>query len=65
MVPRNWSDSPRRPRRYQSWENVRARIRNAVRRVLRKQGYPLDKQEKATQTVLEQAELLSEEWANS
>ena len=44
-------------------ENVRARMRNAVRRVLRKHGYPPDKQEKATQTVLEQAELLSEEWA--
>ena len=45
-------------------ENVRARMRNAVRRVLRKHGYPPDRQEKATQTVLEQAELLSEEWAN-
>jgi hypothetical protein len=29
-------------------------------RVLRKHGYPPDKEEKATQTVLEQAELLSE-----
>jgi len=29
-----------------------------VRRVLRKYGYPPDKQEKATQTVLQQAELL-------
>jgi type I restriction enzyme, R subunit len=29
-----------------------------VRRVLRKYGYPPDKQEKATLTVLEQAELL-------
>ena len=28
-----------------------------------KYGYPPDKQEKATQTVLEQAELFSEEWA--
>ena len=26
-------------------------------------GYPPDKQEKATQTVLEQAEVLSEAWA--
>ncbi|MBI4886884.1 MAG: DUF3387 domain-containing protein [Acidobacteria bacterium] len=34
-----------------------------VKRVLRKYGYPPDKQEKATQTVLEQAELLSELWA--
>ena len=30
-----------------------------VKRILRKHGYPPDKQEKATQTVLEQAELLS------
>jgi hypothetical protein len=29
-----------------------------VRRILRKYGYPPDKQEKATLTVLEQAELL-------
>ena len=44
-------------------ENVRAKIRVMVRRILRKHGYPPDKQEKATQTVLEQAELLSEAWA--
>jgi type I restriction enzyme R subunit len=29
-----------------------------VKRMLRKYGYPPDKQEKATQTVIEQAELL-------
>ncbi|MFH0344296.1 MAG: type I restriction enzyme endonuclease domain-containing protein [Chromatiales bacterium] len=34
-----------------------------VKRILRKYGYPPDKQEKATQTVLEQAALLSGEWA--
>jgi len=34
-----------------------------VKRILRKHGYPPDKQEKATQTVLEQAEVLSERWA--
>ena len=45
-------------------ESVRAGMRNAVRRVLRKHGYPPDKQEKAIETVIEQAELLSEEWAN-
>ena len=44
-------------------ENVRAKLRVIVKRILRKYGYPPDKQEKATQTVLEQAELLSEEWA--
>ena len=44
-------------------ENVRAQMRVLVRRILRRYGYPPDKQEKATQTVLEQAELLSETWA--
>ena len=44
-------------------ENVRAQLRVLVKRILRKHGYPPDKQEKATQTVLEQAELLSEGWA--
>ena len=43
-------------------ENVRAQLRVLVRRVLRRHGYPPDKQEKATQTVLEQAEVLSEGW---
>ena len=43
-------------------ENVRAQLRVLVKRILRKYGYPPDKQEKATQTVLEQAELLSEGW---
>jgi type I restriction enzyme R subunit len=44
-------------------EAVRAKIRVAVKRILRKHGYPPDKQEKATQTVLQQAELLCAEWA--
>ena len=44
-------------------ENVRAYLRSRVRRILRKHGYPPDRQEKATQTVLEQAEALSEGWA--
>jgi len=44
-------------------ENVRAQLRVVVKRILRKYGYPPDKQEKATLTVLEQAEVLSEEWA--
>ena len=46
-------------------ENVRANLRRLVRRILRKHGYPPDKQEKATQTVLEQAEVLSEGWATA
>lgn len=44
-------------------ENVRAQLRVLVKRILRKYGYPPDKQEKATLTVLEQAEVLSSEWA--
>ncbi|MGH2537128.1 MAG: DUF3387 domain-containing protein, partial [Candidatus Promineifilaceae bacterium] len=44
-------------------ENVRAQLRVIVKRILRKHGYPPDKQEKATETVLEQAEVLSQEWA--
>src|SRR5579875_317778 len=43
-------------------ENVRAQLRVMVKRILRKFGYPPDKQEKATQTVLEQAALLSAGW---
>jgi type I restriction enzyme R subunit len=43
-------------------DNVRAHLRVLVKRILRKYGYPPDKQEKATQTVLEQAEVLSENW---
>ena len=44
-------------------ENVRAHLRVIVKRILRKHGYPPDKQEKATNLVLEQAEVLSELWA--
>ncbi|MGA2788306.1 MAG: type I restriction enzyme endonuclease domain-containing protein [Verrucomicrobiota bacterium] len=44
-------------------EGRQAQIRILVRRILRKYGYPPDKQEKATQTVLEQAKLLCADWA--
>jgi type I restriction enzyme R subunit len=44
-------------------ENVRAQLRVLVKRILRKHGYQPNKEEKATQTVLEQAALLSAEWA--
>lgn len=44
-------------------ENVRAQLRVLVKRILRKHGYPPDKQEQAMQTVLEQAALLSAQWA--
>ncbi len=44
-------------------ENVRAKLRVLVKRILRKYGYPPDKQEKATRTVIEQAEALSAGWS--
>ena len=40
-------------------EDVRAQLRIAVKRLLRKHGYPPDKQEKATETVIKQAEALT------
>ena len=46
-------------------ENVRANLRRLIKRILRKNGYPPDKQEKATQTVLEQTEVLSAEWVDA
>ncbi len=38
-------------------ESARAKLRVMVKHLLRKYGYPPDKQEKTTQTVLKQAEL--------
>jgi type I restriction enzyme R subunit len=43
-------------------ESVRAEIRVRIKRLLRKHGYPPDKQEQATNTVLQQAELLCRDW---
>lgn len=48
---------------WQIKENVRAKLRVIVRRVLREFGYPPDKQEQAVNTVLQQAELLADVWA--
>jgi type I restriction enzyme R subunit len=44
-------------------ENVQAGLRVMVKRILRKYGYPPDKEERAAKTVLEQAEVLSAGWA--
>ena len=44
-------------------ESARANIRRMVKRTLRKHGYPPDKQAKAAETVLEQAEVLCKDWA--
>lgn len=44
-------------------ENVRAKLRLMVKRILRKYKYPPDKQEEAIELVLKQAETLSASWA--
>jgi len=42
---------------------ARAKIRVAVKRILKKYGYPPDLELEAIQTVLQQAEILSKKWA--
>ncbi len=44
-------------------ENVRAQMRVMVKRILRRYGYPPDKQARATELVLEQAEVVCRDWA--
>ena len=44
-------------------DSVKARLRLEVKKILRKYHYPPDKQLLATQTILEQAELLCADWA--
>ena len=44
-------------------ESIRAAMRIKIKRLLRKYGYPPDKQERATNTVLQQAELLCGDWS--
>jgi len=44
-------------------ENVKAKLRVAVKRILNKYGYPPDKQKLATETVLQQAEVIAKDWA--
>lgn len=43
-------------------ENVQAKMRVAVKKILRKYGYPPDKEKLAVKTVLEQATRICEEW---
>lgn len=44
-------------------EDVRAHMRVIIKRILRKYGYPPDKQATATDLVLEQAEVLCRDWS--
>lgn len=50
---------------WQVRENARAHIRVLIKRILRKYGYPPDMQARATNLVLEQAEVLCKEWAEN
>jgi type I restriction enzyme R subunit len=43
--------------------NVQAKLRVMVKKLLNKYKYPPDKQEQATKTVLEQAEVLCRDWS--
>ena len=46
-------------------ENVRAQMRVMIKRILRRYGYPPDKQARATELVLEQAEVICRDWAEA
>jgi type I restriction enzyme R subunit len=46
-------------------ENVRAKMRVTIKRILRKNGYPPDKQAHATDLVLEQAQVLCMDWTEN
>lgn len=43
-------------------DSVKAKIRVIIKHILRKYGYPPDRQEKAAHTVIEQAEVLCRNW---
>mgnify|MGYP000244404496 CR=1 FL=1 len=45
-------------------ESVRAKLMVLVRRTLNKYGYPPDKQQRAVETVMKQAENLADVWAS-
>lgn len=46
-------------------ENVQAKMRIAVKKILRKHGYPPDLELKATETVIEQAKMMANEFSKS
>ncbi|HSZ58160.1 MAG TPA: type I restriction enzyme endonuclease domain-containing protein [Tepidisphaeraceae bacterium] len=45
-------------------QNVRAQMRVIIKRILRKPGYPPDKQARVTELVMEQAEALCREFSS-
>jgi type I restriction enzyme R subunit len=47
---------------WQKRESVRAKMRNMIRITLKRYKYPPDKQKDAIELVMQQAEVLSDEW---
>ena len=46
-----------------SRDDVRAKIRSTIKRLLAKWGYPADQQQNATDLALRQMETFAEEWS--
>jgi len=46
-------------------ESVQAKMRVMIKRILKKYGYPPEKQEQAVKTILEQAKLIADEFSNN
>ena len=46
-------------------EQVRAKLRTTIKRLLRVHGYPPDKAEGATDLIIQQAEVIAADWANT
>ena len=44
-------------------ESIQAELRLKIKKILRRHGYPPDKQKRATELVLQQAHLVAEDWA--
>ena len=44
-------------------EEAKSHLRRMVRRLLKQYGYPLDKEEQAILTEIQQAELIAQDWA--
>jgi hypothetical protein len=62
----NWFDGAVRGNLTIDWtvrENVRANLRVIIKRILRRYGYPPDEQARATELVLEQAQVLCVGWS--
>jgi type I restriction enzyme R subunit len=50
---------------WQHKDSVRAKMRNLVRRILKKYKYPPDAQKEAVAEVLRQAESLADDWSEA